>query len=182
MVCTSAQKKELDDAWRIIPKKITDGISTLKFRAGDNILGAGGRYTLNDTSLNMSVGGAGVSSVLHHEVHHHMWWTKRTPERLSKWTDGVKKIMEKYKQSPTKYSDSYGKVKGVAKLKKIESKISKYWAALDTGEFTIEQCIPEYQEKKKMLESHKRWLTKAYRSVDDNDLVIRRESRIKRAE
>lgn len=175
------QKKELDDTWRSIPKKFTDGISTLKLMPKSNFIVAGGKYFSGNSQLNMTVAGPGVSSVLHHEVHHHMWWKKRMPEQLSKWTTGAEKIMAETGLSPTKYSDSYGKISGGAKLKKVDSEIDKYWAAFDTGSFTIEQCIPEYKEKEKKLKAHKRWLEKANRSIDDDDTVRRWELELKLA-
>ena len=141
------QIKEIEDAWSSISKKYTDGITDVIIDHVQEDIGGGwyegGSGIVADIYIaNGSV--VGSASTLHHEVHHHMWSIKRSYLKKIKFRKGVQKLMNKYGKSTTKYSDSYGKKKGMLKLKKQQQMLVLYVESISNNTPTIELANLEY--------------------------------------
>lgn len=100
------QIKEIESAWSSIPKKYTDDITNVVM---DRTYGVGGGQYVSGTNphiyLYIELGDSVCT--IHHEVHHHIWSTKRLSIQKTKFRKGVRKLMNEYNKSPTAYSDSF---------------------------------------------------------------------------
>lgn len=166
---SAAQQKELELAWVGIPKKYTDGISALRIMIGCGNA-ASGSYNSIGNYVNVRVGnidGVGAASVLYHEVHHHLWYTKRTYVQLDEWRTGVLKIMSDHDMSPTRYSDTFAPKRELKRLEKMRVDLSKHRKDMDSGRITIELCYPTYKKLKRTISADIRWARKTYREVSD---------------
>lgn len=121
------EREELEEVWHKIPTKFTSGIDNLTIEANTSKV-SGGEHT--DGLIRVFLG-IGSGSSLAHEIHHYMWFYKRTPNQQEKWKYGVRKIIQKYGKTPTKYSDSFHQVElndiiiGEEKLKQLKTKNKK---------------------------------------------------------
>lgn len=175
----SIQIREIESTWSLIPKKYTDDLNAVHITQIKS-RGCGGLYNITTQEVELRVGGVGASGTLLHEVHHHMWYTKRTPDQISKWKAGVDKIMEKHGLSPTKYSDSYGYVTGVEKLKELNAKIEEYQNAVETNNIQMEFCFSDYADAKKIISADD--IRRAKNNKEPSAAMISMQERTMRAE
>ena len=143
-------KKNLDDAWKSIPAQYTEGIEKVLIRVGKGWSGSGS-YSPIKNKVNVTAGEIKPSAILHHEVHHHMWHNKRTEAQRQKWRDGVKRIMDMDRKSPTIYSDSYTPRSEMNRIKSLVIKRKKFNDKLKAGEMNVDMCYPDYTAYKKII-------------------------------
>ena len=154
------QGREIEQAWMKIPRKYTGGITRISIKRRRWTSASGGSYYGRSASVNLSLG-MGLSSVLCHEVHHHMFRTKYNEKQLIMWCRGVRQIMIFCGKSPTRYSDTYNFSRSAQYHKKISNEIIKFKKQMDKGKYTINMCFSEYATLKRSLKLR-------YDTIDDD--------------
>ena len=153
----SMQIREIESAWSSIPKKHTDGISDVNIYHTHGV--SGGLYIPHNTypNIRLNTGSVGSTSTIHHEVHHHMWETKRSSTEKTKFRKGVRKLMNEYGKSPTHYSDSYGKQVESSHVKKQHQMLAMCGESISNETPTIELAKPDYERFRSIAKKNARF-------------------------
>lgn len=150
---TDEEKRELELAWQKIPTEFVQGINQIRIKNKKDIISYGSFVPyVNNINVDMGIDSSGV---LIHEIHHHMWFNKRTVEQIENWCKGVRKIMKQYGKSPTGYSDHYCR-KEMRTIQKENRILRQLQEKIDNDKITINVIFPELKD----LKAHVSWCDK----------------------